>query len=521
VGAGFGKVTTASRATAGTDGSIARQEHHCTRQDMNVTLRLDPCRLRCWHVHLAERLARRNGVRLAVEFIDGGTPLPSSLELLLSLERLIYGIAVNDMTMPAKPDALAQYRYADGPTDCVIDFTNAAGKAAGSTLRILFDGIADEAAAVAALLEGRTPFVTIADAATGATIIQGHPGTERADVLTLAWGDVLARTATVIDAALDGAAARQAQGQGRHSTITTSSVAHFGLKSLARAAVRAIYHLCYNAPHWRVGWRFVDGADVIDLRAHPATGWHDLRDDGRRFYADPFPVEHNGRTFVLVEDFVHALGYGVISAVEFSAAGPIGKPRPVLDTGSHLSYPFVFAHGGETWMVPESGTARTIDLYRATDFPGRWIKEATLVSDVTASDATLLEINGAWWMLATVQDGGGAYSDALHIWSASTLLGPWLPHKRNPVMIDIASARPAGRIVSRHGKLIRPVQDCRQGYGSALGLAEITRLDAERYEQRVDTILRPGPLWPGKRLHTLNRAGSLECIDGSARARRF
>jgi hypothetical protein len=172
-------------------------------------------------------------------------------------------------------------------------------------------------------------------------------------------------------------------------------------------------------------------------------------------------------------------------------------------------------------MVPESGTARTIDLYRATDFPGRWIKEATLVSDVTASDATLLEINGAWWMLATVQDGGGAYSDALHIWSASTLLGPWLPHKRNPVMIDIASARPAGRIISRHGKLIRPVQDCRQGYGSALGLAEITRLDAERYEQRVDTILRPGPLWPGKRLHTLNRAGSLECIDGSARARRF
>ncbi len=35
------------------------------------------------------------------------------------------------------------------------------------------------------------------------------------------------------------------------------------------------------------------------------------------------------------------------------------------------------------------------------------------------------------------------------------------------------------------------------------------------------TVLRPGPLWPGRRLHTLNRAGRLECIDGSATARRF
>jgi len=488
---------------------------------MKVTLRLDPCRLRRWHVGLAERLARRTGVRLAVEFTDGGPPLPISLELLLSLERLIYGIAGDAITAPVNPDALARFRHADSSADCVIDFTNATRKAAVSTLRVLFDGIADEAAGAAALLEGRTPFVTIIDAATGATVIRGHPGTERADVLTLAWRDVLTRTSSIIEAALDATAARQAEGHSHHSTVTTSSVTRFGLKSLARAAVRAIYRVCYNAPHWRVGWRFVDGADVIDLRAHPATGWRNLPDDGRRFYADPFPVLHNGRIFVLVEDFVHALGRGVISAVEFNAGGPVGTPRPVLDTGSHLSYPFVFAHGGATWMVPESGAARTVDLYRATDFPDHWVKEATLVSDVVASDATLLELNGVWWMFATVQDGAGAFSDALHIWSAPTLLGPWLPHKRNPVVIDIASARPAGRIVSRNGKLIRPVQDCRQGYGAALGLAEITRLDAEGYEQRLDTILRPGALWPGRRLHTLNRAGALECIDGSAWARRF
>jgi hypothetical protein len=488
---------------------------------MNLTLRLDPDRLRRWHLRLAERLARRKDVRLAVEFTGGGGPLPHALELLLSLERLIYGIARDDMTVPAKPDDLARFRDADVSSDCLIDFTSAAPSANISTLRVLFDGVTDEAAAIAALIEGRTPYITVIDAATGARIVHSHPGTDRADVLTLLWRDVLARTSSVIDAALDGASARQAEGTAHHSTVSTSSVGHFGLKSLARAAVRGIYRLCYNAPHWRVGWRFVDGADVIDLRAHPPTGWHDLPDDRRRFYADPFPIEHNGRTIVFVEDFAHAPGYGVISAVEFNADGPVGAPRVVLDTGSHLSYPFVFSHQDALWMVPESGAARTIDLYRATNFPDGWAKEATLVSDIVASDATLLERDGVWWMFATVQDDGGAYSDALHLWSAPTLLGPWLPHKRNPVLIDIGSARPAGRIVSRNGRLIRPVQDCRNGYGAALGLAEITRLDDEGYEQRIDTILRAGPLWPGRRLHTLNRAGRLECIDGSATARRF
>ena len=330
---------------------------------------------------------------------------------------------------------------------------------------------------------------------------------------------MLARTATLIVAALDGSNPKL---DARHqaSPLGAAGVTRFAAKSLARAAARKLYGLCYNAPHWRVGWRHVDGPDVIDLRAHPPSGWRDLPDDRSRFYADPFPIEHDGRTFMFVEDFVHALGYGVISAVEFGANGPLGTPRPVLDIGTHLSYPFVFARDGAVFMVPETVATNTVDLYRAVSFPDRWEKEATLLSSIEASDATLFEHDGRWWMLACVRDGG-AYSDALHVWSAPDFRGPWRPHRRNPVLVDIASARPAGRVVSRDGALIRPFQDCRDGYGAALGLARITRLDDDAFEQQVETILHPGPLWPGRRLHTLNRAGRLECIDGSATARRF
>ena len=46
-------------------------------------------------------------------------------------------------------------------------------------------------------------------------------------------------------------------------------------------------------------------------------------------------------------------------------------------------------------------------------------------------------------------------------------------------------------------------------------------LVADGFEQVVETILTPGPRWPGRRLHSLNRAGPYEFIDGSGTAPRW
>ncbi len=176
---------------------------------------------------------------------------------------------------------------------------------------------------------------------------------------------------------------------------------------------------------------------------------------------------------------------------------------PVLEEAHHLSYPFVFEREGSVWMVPESSAAGTVDLYRATRFPGGWVKEATLLSGVVASDATLVEHHGRWWIFATVRDAGldapagaGSFHDALHLWSAPDFRGPYTPHPANPVLVDPSLARPAGRIVARGGRLIRPIQDCATGYGRALMLARIDRLDREGYAQTVIGRIEPAPPGP-------------------------
>jgi hypothetical protein len=123
-------------------------------------------------------------------------------------------------------------------------------------------------------------------------------------------------------------------------------------------------------------------------------------------------------------------------------------------------------------------------------------------------------------MFAATRDGAGSWSDTLSLFHAADIRGPWAAHAANPVLVDQASARPAGAIVERDGALWRPVQDCSHGYGTGVGLAKITRLDQERFEQEVHCVLRAPPEWPGRRFHTLNRAGRIECIDGSAHSPR-
>lgn len=302
----------------------------------------------------------------------------------------------------------------------------------------------------------------------------------------------------------------------RPRTISTMAIAGHGAKSVAGAAARAAYRLCCHAPHWRVGWRRPpEGGDVWSRRDLGGERWNVLADPGDHFYADPFPAFRDGRDWLFFEDLDHKTGKGIISVVGFGEDVRPGAAEPVLEEPWHLSYPFLIEEGGEIYMIPEASLSGEIAIYRANDFPHGWAKEAVLVSGTEAADATIVRHGGRYWMFAVVRDRVGGYSDTLALWHAPALFGPWSAHGGNPMLIDDRAARPAGNMVVRNGALWRPVQDCRVGYGAALGLARVVRLDEGGYEQTVETVLRPDARWPGRKLHTLNHNGRMEAIDGS------
>jgi hypothetical protein len=252
-------------------------------------------------------------------------------------------------------------------------------------------------------------------------------------------------------------------------------------------------------------------ASVVAMEGRPFLS---IAPPGSQF-ADPFLLEHERGTYLFIEDVDPTTGKGAISYVRVDERGtPVGPPARALERDYHLSYPFVFRHEGQIFMLPESSANRTVELYRAVDFPSRWKLEHVLFEDIFAVDATLLEGPERLWLFVCVAEPGGLPTDELHLYSASNLTGPWTPHPENPIVSDVRSARPAGRIF-RHGEqLIRPAQDCSVAYGFAVVLNRIDVLTPSDYHETP--IGRIDPTWSRglSATHTYNFTETLEVIDG-------
>jgi hypothetical protein len=240
-----------------------------------------------------------------------------------------------------------------------------------------------------------------------------------------------------------------------------------------------------------------------------------------RYWGDPFVLARDERYYVFIEEKIYATGLGRIACLVLDQTGRLLSNQVVLERPYHLSYPFVFEQDGEIFMIPETAGDRSIQLYRCAHFPDRWEFAGTLMSDIYAVDATLFQHENKWWLFANVKEPGGSSLDALHLFYApqGPITGEWTPHPRNPVVKDIRSARPAGRIFMQDGKLIRPSQDSSRRYGYALSFNRITRLDENEYAEEAVSTFKPAG---GRMLatHTFNQAGGLTVLDAIIRRRK-
>jgi hypothetical protein len=241
-----------------------------------------------------------------------------------------------------------------------------------------------------------------------------------------------------------------------------------------------------------------------------------------RYWADPFPVVDGGRNYVFFEEHPFDSPNAHIAVLEIDAKGVVeGSVRTVLRRDYHLSYPGVFRWNGSWYMVPETLSRRSVEVYRATRFPDEWEPVGPMLRDVDAVDATIAEIDGQWWLFAGVVIPGATEATALHLYHGPSPLGPWTPHRRNPVRVDVRGARPAGRLFRHDGRWYRPGQDGAPRYGSAVIVHRIDELTPTRY--RETAVSRVAPTWrPGLRgTHTLNAAGGLTVIDALRPLRRW
>lgn len=473
---------------------------------------------RYWQKVAIERL-RADGYDVAVRHQPGSAGWPMAAIAAFAFEQRLFRrhgprLSTSLAEIPTLPS--------DRPAVLRVDLAGNAGTSNVPTIRLLFDGCASDLAAATAVAAGRLPVIeAVLD---GVSVASARPMVDKRESAALGTEDVLARAVTlvlsVVRAFAEGRLPRTKRAPGIAGQAGTLQFASAYLgRALPRLGREAIRRARFRHAHWRVGYRFTDAPGVA-ATGSLGSGWSVLPDPGDHFYADPFPFHWQGRSFLFVEDYPHATGKAVISVVPFDASGNPQEPRVVLEEPHHLSYPQVFERDGAIWMLPEASASGRLTLYRAVAFPDRWSAEAVLIEG-EISDATLLDHDGLLWLLATDRDGYGSTSDTLVVFCAPELTGPWRPHPMNPILIDHRMARPGGAFVrDGQGRVLLPVQDGTLGYGGGLGLSELLELN-----QNIVRISQPRPIategdWPYPEIHTLNRSGRLEVIDGIAAVRK-
>lgn len=287
-------------------------------------------------------------------------------------------------------------------------------------------------------------------------------------------------------------------------------VIRFVVRSLA-LGVRRRARSARGGADWYIAtrakrWRTLSERDDLGFRALDVPPGH--------FHADPFLLARDGRTFLFFEDYSYRERRGAIAYREVSAAGAVSGPETVLRRPHHLSYPFVFALNGSTYLIPETIANRDVELFRAHGFPRDWRLDRVLMRDIHASDATLFQHEGTLWLFATVAEPGTSDWDALHVFFADSLGGEWRPHPLNPVVRDVRRARPAGRLFWDTGRLMRPAQDCSGRYGRAITLNRVDVLTRTGYSEAPVSQITAGWAAGNVATHGLDHTDDIEVIDG-------
>ncbi|MDJ0647684.1 MAG: hypothetical protein QNJ60_03170 [Xenococcaceae cyanobacterium MO_188.B19] len=274
--------------------------------------------------------------------------------------------------------------------------------------------------------------------------------------------------------------------------------------------------------NWSIG--IYEGSSLFDFNSpknlrNPVLTARDVTDIPADFVADPFMLKENGIWYMFFEVMEAVNQKGKIGLATSHNGFDWTYQKIVIDEEFHLSYPYIFKWKNDYYLIPESNERDSIRLYKAVDFPTKWIFVKDLLSGCKYSDASIFHFQDKWWLLTSL-----SRSDVLYLYYANDLMGTWSEHPKSPVIEgNIKIARPGGRVVVHDDKIIRYTQDDENLYGNQVRAFEITELTTENYEEREVTqnpiIKASGRGWNKIGMHNIDphkidENKWIACVDG-------
>jgi len=235
-----------------------------------------------------------------------------------------------------------------------------------------------------------------------------------------------------------------------------------------------------------------------------------------KFWADPFVITKDGFHYIFIEEYLYKTGKGHISVLKLNDKGELLSNEMLIEKPYHMSYPNVFMQGDSYYMVPETGSNNTIELYKCSEFPNKWEFVKNIMEDISAKDTTFFFYNDKWWLFTSIIERNSAtisFNELFLYFSDDLFTSNWQSHPQNPIVSDQKLSRSAGKIFINENKIYRPSQDCSGIYGRALNINCITKLSETEYEEVF--VSKTEPTWDKKikGIHTYNFDDKITVMD--------
>jgi len=234
----------------------------------------------------------------------------------------------------------------------------------------------------------------------------------------------------------------------------------------------------------------------------------------KEWYADPFLFEYQGDIYLFTEYFLYKHGLGTIAYAKYDrSTNTFGAFKEIIREPYHLSYPLVFIHNDEIYMMPEASGSESLYVYKAKHFPDVWEKHAVLTDGIKLVDTTPFLYNGEMYAVTKKDD---TRQDPMLLLKIDP--DAWKITSRKVVTDDLSISRPGGKVYQENGIFYMVTQDCEKDYGSAMNLLSFSidgdmNLTYQLLKKITVDAVHIKDIHNAVGTHTYNSCGELEVID--------
>lgn len=207
------------------------------------------------------------------------------------------------------------------------------------------------------------------------------------------------------------------------------------------------------------------------------------------FQADPFLYVRDDELFLFYE-LQHGFNPAQIVMIKTRDLIKWTKPLVVLKEPFHLSFPFIFDDGEETYMIPESEAKNSIRLYKANANLTSFTFVRTLLTQDRCSNMNCNYVDSHVYYK---DDNYYLFTSYMKDWKQiqelyitnDLLKGELRRHPSSPICVSHEYGRNGGALIDYNGKMFRVSQDCHKEYGSNVSLLEVCSINERQYKEKL------------------------------------